>query len=283
MRYMLRAELCTGSTTLIGCSLRCVVSRQSCCEKRTLGGSTLSFWLSVHEKREENEHSDLKRSAAASADTRCSGGCADKDKSQAPEFLCDPYLTASKKKIKVKVNKFIIACLFVYSTNTREPKCLCCLVCEKAPYVSSSLAKKGKRKEKIKTLSPAYDLSSPVALVCVNISLPACAMELSKTIKVAQSVSLKDRQTEEMKRNQTETSCIAMEMMYRGHTEGFLQTIHPSIHQDHVSAGVLSLLPSGEAGVTTADKTPVPCRTVQSYTTSCTPTDTPELVNLQVF
>lgn len=127
------------------------------------------------------------------------------------------------------MNKFIIACLFVYSTNTREPKCLCCLVCEKAPYVSGSLAKKGKRKEKIKTSSPAYDLGSPVALVCVNISLPACAMELSKTIKVAQSVSLKDRQTEEMKRNQTETSCIAMEMMYRGHTEGFLQTIHPSI------------------------------------------------------
>lgn len=90
--------------------------------------------------------------------------------------------------------------------------------------------KKGKRKEKIKTSSPAYDLGSPVASVCVNISLPACEMELSKTIKVAQSVSLKDRQTEEMKRSQTETSCIAMEMMYGGHTEGFLQTIHPSIH-----------------------------------------------------
>lgn len=107
------------------------------------------------------------------------------------------------KKIKVKVNTFIIACLFVYSTNTREPKCLCCHFCEKAPYVLSSSAKK--EKEKIKMSSPAYDLASPAASVCVNISLPACEMELSKTIKVAQSVSPKGstdgRDLEEPDRN----------------------------------------------------------------------------------
>lgn len=90
-----------------------------------------------------------------------------------------------------------------------------------------SWQKKGKRKEKLKMSRPAYDLGSPAASVCVNISLPACEMELSKTIKVAQSVSLKDRQTK-MKRNQRETSCIAMEIMHGGHTDGLLRTIHPS-------------------------------------------------------
>lgn len=47
-------------------------------------------------------------------------------------------------------------------------------------------------------------------------------MERSKTIKVAESVSLKDVQMEETKRNHMELSCIAMEMMYGGHREGFL-------------------------------------------------------------
>lgn len=61
---------------------------------------------------------------------------------------------------------------------------------------------------------------------------------------------------------------------------------HPPIHPSIRIMSVLESCPcclQVKAGVTTVDKTPVPCRTVQSYTTSCTPTDTPELLNLQVF
>lgn len=119
-RYVLRAELCTGSTGWL--AARCVAPDNQAAEINVRSLLvTLPLW------REENptlrHWSEVLRllltpGAAAAALTRIRAEC-----------LSSSIFDNFKKK-KKKRSTFIIACLFFYPTNTREPKRLCCRFAE---------------------------------------------------------------------------------------------------------------------------------------------------------